>query len=137
MSKPLDEPATTRACFHHPCLLHLGHSSMKTRFLRTSCLSHHVPKTHFRLQPLAMEHDEVRHNTTPVTPVTCSICPMETHERWITKEWHSAIKPMFLNAPKEIVKKTINATAQHGGATLASTSIQNAHGSRNPACNTH
>ena len=35
---------------------------------------------------------------------------METQDRRITQEGYEALKPMFLNTPKEVVEKTINAT---------------------------
>ena len=79
--------------------------------------------------------DAYRYNTNPVTPVQYSIHRMERKERYITHKRYDKLKPMFLNAKKEVVERALEATTQHGKTILATNSIKNALKSRFPANN--
>ena len=77
----------------------------------------------------------MRHETNPVTAVTCSVNRIERGTTRLAQQRHEHLKPFFLNASKKVVENTINAATQHANDLLAGPTIKNAHRSRNPACN--
>ena len=81
------------------------------------------------------EVDDLRHETNPATPATCSINWIERGTARLAQQRCKHLKQFFLNASKKVVENTLNAATQHANDLLAGPAIKNAHRSRNPACN--